>query len=116
MKRDQSFHDYIVGDLLRDVPGITSRAMFSGWGIYSHGMIFGIIIDGGLYCKVDTRNRKDYEERGSHPFVYTTKNRRPTTMAYWVVPEEVLEDKELLYEFVDTAIEVSKDSKKTHKT
>ncbi len=112
MKRDQSFHDYVVGDLLRDVPGISSRAMFSGWGVYARGIMFGIIIDGELYVKVNDRNKEEFQKRGSHPFTYTTKNRKPTTMSYWVVPDEVLEDKEQLYQFVDAAIEAQRNSKK----
>ena len=36
MPKDQSFHDYVVNDVLVGISGITSRAMFGGWGIYPH--------------------------------------------------------------------------------
>ncbi len=68
MKRDQSFHDYVVQDLLEKESGITSRAMFGGWGIYKNGLIFAINSDGELYFKVGDSNRADFEKVGSHPY------------------------------------------------
>ena len=111
MKKDQSFHDCVVYDLLGDIPGITSRAMFGGWGIYKNGTIFAIIFDGALYFKDDDTNRADFERLGSHPFVYKQGNRKPTAMSYWLVPEGILEDRERLPEWVERSVNVSLNSK-----
>ncbi len=100
MKRDQSFHDYVVGDLLAEIPGITSRAMFGGWGIYRNGKVFAIIADGRLYFKVGDHNRADFEALGSQPFRYQGKTKE-ITMSYWELPEEIAEDRERLREWVD---------------
>ena len=62
MKKDNSFHEYVMRDFLGDISGITSRAMFGGWGVYKDGTIFGIIFDGELYFKVDKSNFKIQKE------------------------------------------------------
>ncbi len=111
MKKDQSFHDYVVHDLLGKMPDITSRAMFGGWGIYKDGFIFAIIADGELYFKVGDNNRADFERAGSHPFVYTGGNHKPITMSYWLLPEEIMEDEEKLYEWALRSVEASEKKK-----
>ena len=111
MAKDKSFHDYIVYDLLGDAPDITSRAMFGGWAIYKSGIIFGIIVAGELYFKVGDRNRSDFEKIESHPFVYAKKDGKPVTMSYWLVPEEIFENKEKLHELMEKSVIVSRKQK-----
>lgn len=88
------FHEFVVHDALVNIDGITSRAMFGGYGLYKDGIIFGIIVDDELYFKVDDTNRKEYESFGSSPFTYEGKNRKKITMSYWKIPEEIIEDRE----------------------
>ncbi len=108
-----SFKDYVVEDVLLGVPGITSRAMFGGYGIYQDGFVFGLIVsDHELFFKVGDSNRGDYEKAGSHPFVYEQGNHKATTMNYWKVPDEVMENKEEIRIWVKKAVEVSKKAKK----
>ena len=71
MKKDRSFHDYVIQDRLGKIPGITSRAMFGGWGVYKDGIIFAIIDDDQLYFKVDDQLQPEFEQLGSSPFVYS---------------------------------------------
>ena len=108
MPQDRSFHDYVIHDLFRGIPGITSRAMFGGWGIYQDGAIFAIIVDGELYFKVDERSRPAFERLGSHPFVYTQGDHKPTVMPYWLLPMDVMEDEEELREWVEAAVRASR--------
>ena len=105
--RDNSYHEYVMSDLLGDVSGVTSRAMFGGWGIYRNGVIFGIIVAGELYFKVDDSNRARYEQAESRQFVYAKSDGKPLTMPYWLVPAEVMEDKEKLYDYMEESIVVS---------
>lgn len=109
---DSSFVDYIVQDVLFDLPGITARAMFGGYGIYKQGIIFGLIANDVLYFKVSESNKADYENAKSKPFTYTKKDGIASVMSYWEVPESVLENKELLKEWVDKAVISSIHSKK----
>jgi len=110
MPRDTSFHDYVI-DLLSDISGITSRSMFGGWGIYKDKIFFALIANGKLYFRVGNDTRAHYEKYESHPFVYDTKGKK-ITMSYWLLPEEILEDQEILIKWVDDAVEEAKKSKK----
>ncbi|HEY4497059.1 MAG TPA: TfoX/Sxy family protein [Candidatus Paceibacterota bacterium] len=104
MKKDKSFHDYIVHDILEGIPNISSKAMFSGWGIYKNGKIFAIITDGELYFSARGERgdevKKYLENLGSHPFAYNRKGKL-VTLSYWLAPEELFENREALYEFIN---------------
>ncbi len=103
MARDKDFHDYILLDVFSGFFGINSRAMFGGYGFYKDGKMFGLIADGKLYFKVGESNKKDYEEEGSHPFVYRSKDKN-VTLNYWELPERLFENKEELVEWIEKSI------------
>lgn len=106
MPRDTSFHDYVTYDLLQNAPGITSRAMFGGWGIYKNGIIFAIIVESELYFKVNDQNRSEFEKIGSHPFVYKKADGKQVSMSYWVICEEIMENRELFINLMETSIAI----------
>ena len=116
MKQDQSFHDHVVGDLLARVPGVSSRAMFGGWGLYQEGVIFGLIADGELFFKTDDTNRAAFEHLGSRPFVYAKDDGKPATMSYWLVPESILEDRAQLSAWVERSAQISRRARTTKRT
>lgn len=103
MARDKDFHDYILHDVFAGLFGINSRAMFGGYGFYKDGKMFGLIADGKLYFKVGEGNKKDYEEEGSEPFVYRSKD-KDVTLNYWELPERLFENKEELVEWIEKSI------------
>lgn len=92
--RSAKFHEYIVGDVLAGIEGLTSRAMFGGYGLYKSGVIFGIIVGESLYFKVNASNRADYLKAGSAPFQYEGKKGKKITLSYWEVPIDVIEDRQ----------------------
>jgi DNA transformation protein len=106
------FLEYVVSEVLADVDGISSRAMFGGYGIYKDGVIFAIIADEQLYFKVDDSNRKDYEQYGSGPFVYSQGKTKSTSMSYWELPADIQEDRDEIANWVDKSYDVSKSRKK----
>jgi len=112
MPQDTSYHDYILTDCLGHLPGISSRAMFGGWGIYQDGVIFGLIAEEQLYFKAGEHNRSDFEQYGSQPFIYEAKNHQRTNMGYSSVPEEILSDPELIRDWVTKAVQVSLSKRK----
>ncbi len=112
MKKNSGFHDFVVQDLLADISGVKSRAMFGGYGIYKDGVIFSIIAEGRLYFKVNDSNRADYEQAGSKPFTYTMPNKKTMTMSYWELPEEVMEDREAVGDWVRKAVAASQKNEK----
>ncbi len=104
MKRNSEFHDYVVFDLLEGIPRITSRAMFSGYGIYKEGVIFAIIAEGQLYFKADETVKKEFEKEGSSPFTYEKKGGARVVMSYWLVPDEIMENREKFAEWFERAV------------
>ena len=106
------FLEYVLSEVLADIEGISSRAMFGGYGIYKDGVIFAIIADEQLYFKVDETTRSDYEQYGSHPFVYSQGKHKATTMSYWALPADIQEDKTELAQWVQNSYDVSLSQKK----
>jgi DNA transformation protein len=88
-------NDYLqyVLEQLQALGQVTSRRMFGGVGLYHDGRFFGIIMRDTLYFKVNDGNRDDYESRGMEPFrPYPDKPH--SSMTYYAVPADVLEDAE----------------------
>jgi DNA transformation protein and related proteins len=105
MQRSKEFHDYIIEDVLGHIPGITSRAMFGGYGIYKDKKIFAIIAEGELYFKAHgPADVTFFKTEGSHPFEYAKKDGKRYSMSYWLVPDGVLEDREKLEMWLEKAI------------
>jgi len=79
--------------------------MFGGIGLYSDGVLFGIIAGDELYLKVDETTRADYEREGMRPFKPYAD--RPTTMQYYAVPVGVLESSSELTRWARRAVTVA---------
>ncbi len=109
------FIEYVLHDAMQGIDGLTAKAMFGGHGLYKDGVVFGIIADDQLYFKVDVKNLPQYKERGSQPFKYEGKNRKLIALSYWEVPAEILEDRELLAEWVEASVAASLRNAKTKK-
>jgi DNA transformation protein len=106
----QEYHDYIMYDVLDGIEGVTSKKMFGGFGLYLDGRIFAIIVSNGeLYFKVDDALKEKFKKYDSHPFVYTGhKTKGAVEMPYWLLPEEIMEDKDTLYDWVQASARLSK--------
>jgi DNA transformation protein len=111
MSKSNAYVQFISEEVLGHIPGITARAMFGGYGVYKDGVIFGLIDDDRLYFKVDDTNRNDYEAAGSKPFVYLHKGKE-MSMAYWEVPEVVLENKDEVEKWLQKSVTASVNAKK----
>ena len=103
MKSD-SFKEFVL-DQLRDLGGVTCRAMFGGYGLYSNGAFFGILYKGRLYFKTDATTALTYIEKGMKPFRPNTKQ---TLKTYFEVPVEMIEDSDLLVDWVKKAVQCSR--------
>src|SRR5690348_14751328 len=77
--------------------------MFSGAGIFADGLMFGLVVRGVIYLKVDDANRADFDREGCAPFTYTRgkKSGRPSKHAlpYWRLPERLYDDPDELAEW-----------------
>lgn len=109
--KDNSFVVYVL-DQLAPIGNIRSRKMFGGYGIYKDDIFFALVADDVLYFKVDESNRLLFEAHGSKPFTYVGKEGKPTSLNYWEVPADVLENTEILSTWVAAALAVAMNAKK----
>ncbi len=103
---DQSFKAFVL-DQLAALAGVRAKAMFGGHGFYHGELFFGILMAGRLYFKTNEQTRSEYLKRGMSPFIYE-KARQTTTLSYYEVPPEVLEDRDQLVSWARGAIGAAK--------
>ena len=82
------FRDFVL-DQLNELPGLTHRAMFGGYGLYCGRVFFGIVHKGRLYFKTNATTAPGYRKREMKPF---RPNPKQTLNTYYEVPVDVLED------------------------
>ena len=106
MPVSREYREYVLEQLGRATPAVTSRSMFGGVGVYSDGFFFALMDDDTLYLKVDDSNRGDFEAAGTGPF-------RPfgedgETMQYYELPADLLEDVDALRPWVAKSVAVAR--------
>ena len=90
MPVSDEFRDYLADQLI-EFDGAQFRRMFGGLGTFRDDLMFGLAADDVFYLKADDANRLEFEARGMGPFTYQRAG-KPTSLSYWEVPAEVLED------------------------
>jgi DNA transformation protein len=102
---NDSFKEFVL-DQLSALPELRAKAMFGGHGLYSGDKFFGILDEGRLFFKTDSRSQAEYTARGMGPFTYEMKG-KVMTMAYHEVPPEVLEQPHELTTWAQRAIQIA---------
>lgn len=97
-----------LADLLSPLGAITTRRMFSGAAIYSHGQVFALVLDDVLYLKSDDATVVDFEAEGCEPFTYDTKDGRRVLTSYRRAPDRLLDEPDDLVAWARTALAVSR--------
>ena len=83
-------------ELFAALPGLTTRRMFGGLGIYSEGVIFALMrSDGTLLIKAQDGPFADrLAALGCEKWLYTRKDGAASSMPYWTMPEAAVDDPE----------------------
>jgi DNA transformation protein len=115
MATSKQLVEYVL-EQLQGLGRLTSRRMFSGVGLYSDGLFFGLLYHDRLYFKTDDTTRPEYEARGSEGF-RPRPNIMRLKMRYYTVPADVLEDPEELVNWARraTAVALASESATTAK-
>ncbi len=90
-------------DMLRDWGGVSARRMFSGYGLFRQGAMFGLIARDTFYLRVDDRNRRDFAAAGSRVFTYRREAREVELRGYMECPPDILEDAEEMMRWAKAA-------------
>ncbi len=105
--KSNPFLEYILYDVFNERDNVTARFMMGGHILYKDGKVFALVEDEKLYLKVSKDNEKWFLENGSNKFTYEKKdkdgNRKSQTLNFFLVPEEIIEDRERLQEWLDEA-------------
>ena len=86
--KQDGFRDFVL-DQLRDLPSLSHRAMFGGYGLYCGTVFFGIVHKGRLYFKTNATTAPRYLKRKMKPY---RPNATQTLHSYYEVPVNILED------------------------
>ena len=96
-----------VEELLSPLGAVVAKRMFGGVGMFYRERMFALVAGDVLYFKTNDSNRAAFEAAGSGPFEYDTKNCTRGVMAYWRVPDEVLENEDEIVAWGRKSIDVA---------
>ena len=107
-------HEFIR-ELFAPFGPVTVKRMFGGAGIWSEGLMFGLMFDGAIFLKVDETSIPEFEREGSRPFVYTRAKSKGrvgrASLSYWRLPEQLYDDPEELAVWAARALAIAQHKK-----
>lgn len=114
MAKQNEYVTYILEKLEPHGP-IRARAMFGGFGIYYADVMFALIADNELYFRVDEETEKAFLRYESKRFIYDGM-KKPVSLPYQTLPEEILENSQELPQWIETAYQTALKHKKPQKS
>jgi DNA transformation protein len=93
-----------IMDQLAAVGTLTSRRMFGALGLYSGGVIFGMIVDETLYLRLDEAGFGVLLRLGASPLRPVSRKPDLQSARYISVPLDILEDRDELLGWVRRAV------------
>jgi DNA transformation protein len=109
MSVTDSYQAFVVEQLSRVVPAVRAKRMFGGVGLYSADVFFALIADDVVYLKADHSTQAQFEALDLPPF--RPFGEHGTSMRYYQLPEEALENSDVLRAWAEQAIAVAKRAK-----
>lgn len=104
-----ALRDEVVASL-DGLPGLRSKGMFGGYGLWAEdGLFFGIVDDGRVYFRTDSETRPAYDARGGTGFRYAAGE--PPSDTYRSVPPDVLADPAELTAWAEGALDATRRAK-----
>ena len=91
MVASESFAEFLR-EQLAPLGRITMRRMFGKTGVFCNGLMFGMVTNDTLYVRVDGQNRAVFKEAESAPPLNYEKQGRTIDLAFWRVPEHLLDE------------------------
>ena len=89
---------------------IQLKRMFSGFGLYSEGVCFCLVLRGGeFYFKVDETSAPRFAAAGCKPFSYSQRRsgKVVTVNSFWQMPERLYDDPDELADWTRQAVAVA---------
>lgn len=105
MTNDNEFITFLL-ELLEPMGPVEAKRMFGGFGIYRHGLMFGLVSQDTFYLKADDVNRTEFEERGLPSFTYERRG-KVLSMSYYQAPPEAMDHSEELCKWAKEAYDAA---------
>jgi DNA transformation protein len=99
-----------IAEMFSAYGSIQSKRIFSGYGLYSEGVCFCMVLRGGeFYFKVDETSAPRFEAEGCKPFSYSQRRsgKVVTVMSFWQMPERLYDDPDELADWTRQAVAVA---------
>jgi len=92
-------------ELYAGLGGITTRKMMGGLTIYTGGQVFAMLDgEGRPYLKAKGDFAAEMAAVGAAQFVFTDKSGKSSSMGYWTLPEDALDDPDLACDWARRAL------------
>lgn len=99
-----------IAEMFSAYGAIQSKRMFSGFGLYSEGVCFCLVLRGGeFYFKADETTAPRFEAEGCKPFSYSQRRsgKVVTVLSFWQMPERLYDDPDELADWTRQAVVVA---------
>ncbi len=96
-----------IEEMFEAVGPVTIRRMFGGKGIYARGIIFALELRGEMMLKGDDESAPLLEEAGARRWRYEGKSGKPVAMPYWTIPDEALDDPDMMAKWARIALDAA---------
>jgi DNA transformation protein and related proteins len=95
--------DAAIQEMFAGLGAVTVKRLFGGQGIYHRGLIVGAIMGGEVLLKADAETEPLFLAAGARQWTYEFKRGKTICMPYWSIPNDALDDPELLVTWVRRA-------------
>lgn len=99
-----------IAEMFSAYGAIQLKRMFSGFGLYSEGVCFCLMLRGGeFYFKADETTAPRFEAEGCKPFSYSQRRsgKVVTVLSFWQMPERLYDDPDELADWTRQAVVVA---------
>ena len=86
---------------------VSIRRMFGGKGVYHQNLIVAVVYQGELLLKADAVSAPLFESAGARPWEYESKSGKAARMPYWSIPDDAVDDPEVLAQWTRLAFEAA---------
>lgn len=96
-----------IAEMFSAFGSVASKRMFSGFGLWSEGVCFCLVLRGGeFYLKADAITIPQFEDNGCKPFSYTqpSSGKVVSVNSFWRMPERLYDDPDELAEWARAAV------------
>jgi DNA transformation protein len=103
MVASDSFAEFLR-EQLAPLGNITMRRMFGKTGVFSNGLMLGMVRNDTLYFRVDEHNRAVFKEAESSPPLNYEKGGSSIDLSFWRMPERLFDEPDELVAWARAAL------------